>query len=64
MTDIPLNLQDPDGFYDMLLKAHEGLSDEESERLNIGLVFAFANHIGNPRDISALIDAAAEAVRR
>lgn len=44
------NISDPDGFYDELLKAHEGLSDAQSEALNARLVLILANHIGD-RDI-------------
>ncbi len=44
------NLNDPDGFYDELLRAHEGLDAAESEALNARLVLILANHIGD-RDI-------------
>jgi len=41
------NIADPDGFYDELLKAHDGLSKDESTALNARLVLILANHIGN-----------------
>ena len=41
------NIPDPDGFYDELLAAHEGLSDADSEALNARLVLILANHIGD-----------------
>ncbi|MGR3466952.1 MAG: DUF2783 domain-containing protein [Shimia sp.] len=41
------NIADPDGFYDELLAAHEGLSDEESVALNARLVLLLANHVGD-----------------
>ncbi|MEM7597122.1 MAG: DUF2783 domain-containing protein [Pseudomonadota bacterium] len=44
------NIADPDGFYDDLLAAHDGLSDAESEALNARLILVLANHIGD-RDI-------------
>ena len=41
------NLPDPDGFYDELLSAHEGLSDDESVDLNARLILLLCNHIGD-----------------
>lgn len=38
-----------DAFYEMLLQAHEGLSDEQSELLNARLVLLLANHVGDLR---------------
>lgn len=36
-----------DDFYEQLIAAHQGLSDEESRLLNARLVLLLANHIGN-----------------
>lgn len=44
------NIPDPDGFYDKLLQAHEGLDKQESDALNARLVLILANHIGD-RDV-------------
>ena len=52
------NLSDPDGFYEALLKAHEGLSDMESVELNARLVLVLANQIGDPATLAAAIEAA------
>ncbi|MDE0210157.1 MAG: DUF2783 domain-containing protein [Boseongicola sp.] len=52
------NLPDPDGFYEALLKAHEGLSDKESVELNARLVLVLANQIGDPATLAAAIEAA------
>jgi len=41
------NLPDPDGFYDELLAAHDGLSKAESDALNARLVLTLSNHIGD-----------------
>lgn len=41
------NLQDPDGFYAAYVEAHQGLSDEASELLNVRLVLILANQIGD-----------------
>ena len=56
-----------DDFYDTLISAHQGLTDEQSELLNARLVLLLANHIGDLqvlREASALargkvVDAAA-----
>jgi hypothetical protein len=52
------NLSDPDGFYEALLKAHEGLSDKESRELNARLVLVLANQIGDPATLAAAIEEA------
>ena len=36
-----------DEFYEHLIDAHHGLSDEESEALNARLILLLANHIGD-----------------
>lgn len=36
-----------DEFYDNLIDAHNGLSDEQSEALNARLILLLANHIGD-----------------
>jgi hypothetical protein len=52
------NLPDPDGFYDDLLAAHEGLSAEESHALNARLVLILANHVGDRAVLRAALRAA------
>ncbi len=52
------NLSDPDGFYEALLKAHEGLSDKESVELNARLLLVLANQIGDSDTLAAAIEAA------
>lgn len=41
------NIPDPDGFYDALLAAHDGLDKDESDAFNARLVLILANHIGD-----------------
>lgn len=41
------NLGTPDDFYAALLRAHEGLSADETHALNARLVLILANHIGD-----------------
>ena len=36
-----------DEFYENLIEAHNGLSDEQSEALNARLILLLANHIGD-----------------
>ena len=41
------NVQDPDGFYEALLDAHQGLSLEDSFELNVRLLMLLANQVGD-----------------
>ena len=43
-----------DDFYEALIDAHHGLSDEQSERANARLILILSNHIG---DIGVLREA-------
>ena len=52
------NLADPDGAYDLILRAHDGLTKEESDALNARLILVLVNHIGDPAVLAAAIDAA------
>lgn len=52
------NLPDPDGFYDELLAAHEGLSKEKSDALNARLILILSNHIGEREILRAALKAA------
>jgi hypothetical protein len=52
------NIPDPDGFYEALLKAHDGLSDAESQAYNARLVLLLANQIGDHDTLIAALEAA------
>ena len=52
------NIPDPDGFYQELLAAHEGLSKEESDAFNARLILTLANHIGDRAVLRAALKAA------
>lgn len=41
------NMQQPDDFYQTLIDAHAGLTDEQSAALNARLVLLLANQIGD-----------------
>lgn len=53
------NIPDPDGFYEALLVAHEGLSDSESADLDARLVLLLANQVGDQAVLLECIAAAA-----
>lgn len=46
------NLNQPDEVYAMLVKAHEGLSTDESAALNARLILTLFNHIGDAEVIA------------
>lgn len=52
------NIAQPDDFYQALIDAHAGLSDEQSVALNARLVLLLANQIG---DLATLREAIAAA---
>ncbi|MEP1355656.1 MAG: DUF2783 domain-containing protein [Tateyamaria sp.] len=60
MTQLNLdpNIPDPDGFYDELLDAHQGLTKEASDALNARLILVLANHIGDRDVLRAALAAA------
>ena len=51
-----MSLKDPDGFYARLIDLHEGLSREESEKLNAKLILLLANHIGDDEVLDEALD--------
>ncbi|HEX2543156.1 MAG TPA: DUF2783 domain-containing protein [Caldimonas sp.] len=51
-------IPDPDGFYEALLAAHEGLGDDASNDLNARLVLLLANQVA---DQQVLLECIAEA---
>ena len=62
MSQIALHnqLADPDGFYEALLDAHEGLSLEDSAALNARLILILANQIGDPAVLAQCVALAQE----
>lgn len=47
-----------DEFYEKLIDAHNGLTDEQSEALNARLIFLLANHIGDLKVLREALQAA------
>ena len=54
------NLDDHDGFYADLLKAHAPLSDAESAAFNARLILILANHVGDREALAEALALAAE----
>lgn len=54
------NVDDPDAAFRLIIEAHRGLSEAESQALNARLVLILANHIG---DLAVLKEAVALAVK-
>lgn len=51
-------IEDPDGFYEELIEAHEGLSTEQSFELNVRLLMLLANQVGRRAVLSKCIQLA------
>jgi len=52
------NMARPDDFYQALIDAHAGLSEQESAALNARLILLLANQIGDLDTLKAAIAAA------
>lgn len=52
------NLSAPDDVYEALIKAHDGLSRDESEALNARLILILINQIGDPAVITRALEVA------
>lgn len=60
--DSETNMQQPDDFYQTLIDAHAGLTDEQSAALNARLVLLLANQIGDLTTLRQAIVAARASV--
>ena len=58
-----LNFQDADTFYEQLLNAHEGLSAEQSEQLNMRLILLLANQVGDAAVLQECIETASKVAK-
>jgi hypothetical protein len=54
------NIDRPDDFYQALIDAHAGLTDEQSAALNARLILLLANQVGDLETLRAAIAAARE----
>lgn len=59
---MPLNLEPniakPDDFYEALIAAHDGLSEDESAALNARLILILANQIGDLDTLRSALNSA------
>lgn len=53
-----LHFEDADRFYEQLLDAHTGLSEQDSQLLNARLILLLANQIGDAQVLAECIEAA------
>lgn len=60
MLNTDPNIPDPDGFYDALIQAHDGLSPQESAAFNARLIMILANQVGDMPVLRAALQAAAK----
>ena len=60
--DSQTNIQQPDDFYQALIDAHAGLTEEQSAALNARLVLLLANQIGDLATLQQAIAAARESI--
>ena len=49
------NITDPDEFYEDLIRAHDGLSADQSRQLNSRIILLMANQIVDNRKLTELI---------
>ena len=56
--DTQPNIGQPDDFYQALIEAHAGLSEQESAALNARLILLLANQVGDLATLKAAIAAA------
>jgi Protein of unknown function (DUF2783) len=63
MLVVTQNMARPDEVYAMLLAAHEGLSEEQSQAFNARLILLLANHVGDIEVLSEALGVARKASR-
>ncbi len=56
------NIEQPDDFYESLIRLHDGLTDEQSRDVNARLILILANHVGDRRVLDEAFRLAREGV--
>ena len=56
------NIEAPDDFYEMLINAHDGLSNSDSRLLNANLILLLANQVGKVEILEEVISLARKSV--
>lgn len=51
-----LRVDNPDDFYARLIELHEGLSSEQSHKINAKVILMLANHIGDTDVLYEVLD--------
>ncbi|HYE39215.1 MAG TPA: DUF2783 domain-containing protein, partial [Ramlibacter sp.] len=51
----PLNQQDADAFYEQLLDAHQGLTEQQSALLNARLILLLASQVGDAKALKECV---------
>ena len=51
-----LGVADPDDFYARLIELHEGLTTEQSHKVNAKVILMLANHIGDTDVLYEVLD--------
>ena len=63
MLKTEANIASPDDFYQALIDAHAGLSEDQSAALNARLILLLANQVGDLETLKEAIAAAREPQR-
>ena len=59
---IDQNIEAPDDFYEILINAHDGLSNSDSRLLNANLILLLANQVGKVEILEEAISVARKSV--
>ena len=51
-----LGVADPDDFYARLIELHEGLTTEQSHKVNAKVILMLANHVGDTEVLYEVLD--------
>lgn len=51
-----LGVADPDDFYARLIELHEGLTTEQSHKVNAKVILMLANHVGDTDVLYEVLD--------
>jgi hypothetical protein len=62
MLNTEPNIEAPDAFYEALIDAHSGLTEEQSAALNARLILLLANQVGDLATLKEAIAAARAAL--
>lgn len=55
---------DPDAFYARLIELHEGLSQDESNKLNAKIILLLANQVGDDAALQEILEYARNSLKK